>query len=62
MTPNPLLDLSLLSTEISLKAMLKKAGKPVAEIQGRSHYLAELLKGLGGCKIYAEIARTLKYL
>jgi hypothetical protein len=43
--------LSLLSTEISLKAMLEQAGKPVQEIQKRSHKLSELLKDLGQCEI-----------
>ena len=48
--------LSLLSTEISLKAMLEKAGRPVTEIRSRSHDLAKLLKDLDQCKVNAEIA------
>lgn len=48
--------LSLLSTELSLKAMLEKAGMPVAEIRSRSHNLAELLKDLGQCEIQEEVA------
>jgi hypothetical protein len=48
--------LSLLSTEISLKAMLERAGKPVAGIRARSHRLAELLTDLGQCDVEVEIA------
>jgi HEPN domain-containing protein len=47
--------LSLLSTEIALKSMLEKAGKPVGEIRSRSHNLAELLKDLGQCEIQEEV-------
>jgi HEPN domain-containing protein len=46
--------LSLLSTEIALKAMLEKAGKPVPEIRDRSHDLAALLRDLDQCSIQAE--------
>lgn len=48
--------LSLLSTEITLKAMLERAGKPVPDIRGRSHRLAELLSDLGQCEVEVEIA------
>lgn len=49
--------LSLLSTEIMLKAMLERAGKPVPEIRARSHRLAELLSDLGRqCEVEVEIA------
>jgi hypothetical protein len=49
--------LSLLSTEIALKAMLERAGKPVPEIRARSHRLAELLSDLGRqCEVEIEIA------
>ena len=48
--------LSLLSAEISLKAMLEQAGKPVSEIRARSHRLADLLSDLGQCEV--EIAIT----
>ena len=43
--------LSLLSTEITLKAMLERAGKPVPDIRARSHRLAELLSDLGQCEV-----------
>jgi hypothetical protein len=45
--------LSLLSVEISLKAMLERAGKPVPEIRKRSHHLAALLSDLDQCRIGA---------
>lgn len=48
--------LSLLSTEITLKAMLERAGKPVPDIRARSHRLAELLSDLGQCEVEVEIA------
>ena len=48
--------LSLLSTEITLKAMLEHAGMPVSGICARSHRLAELLSDLGQCKVEVEIA------
>jgi hypothetical protein len=47
--------LSLLSTEISLKSMLERAGKPVDEIRARSHRLADLLTDLGQCKVEVEV-------
>jgi hypothetical protein len=47
--------LSLLSTEITLKAMLERAGKPVPEIRVRSHRLAELLSDLGECEVEVEM-------
>jgi len=47
--------LSLLSAEISMKALLERAGKPVSEIRGRSHRLAELLRDLGHCEVEVEI-------
>lgn len=47
--------LSLLSTEISLKAMLEKAGKPVPEIRARSHRLSELLADLDDCEVEVEV-------
>jgi len=46
--------LSLLSTEISLKAMLERAGKPVAEIRAHSHRLADLLTDLGQSEVEVE--------
>lgn len=48
--------LSLLSTEIALKAMLETAGKPVSEIRKRSHNLADLLADLGQCEIQVDVA------
>lgn len=47
--------LSLLSAEITLKAMLEHAGKPVSEIRARSHRLADLLSDLGQCEVEVEI-------
>ena len=52
--------LSLLSTEITLKAMLEHAGKPTSEIRARSHRLAELLSDLGQCEVEIEIASGTK--
>jgi len=48
--------LSLLSSEITLKALLEKAGKPVKEIRAHSHDLKTLLRDLGDCEVQAEIA------
>lgn len=54
--------LSLLSAEITLKAMLERAGKPVCEIRARSHRLADLVADLGGqCEIEVEIAPGTKW-
>jgi HEPN domain-containing protein len=47
--------LSLLSCEISLKALLEKAGTPIKTIRARSHNLNELLNDLGKCKIQVKI-------
>ena len=47
--------LSLLSCEISLKALLEKAGMPIKTIRARSHNLKELLNDLGKCKIQVKI-------
>lgn len=47
--------LSLLSTEITLKAMLEQAGNPVSEIRARSHHLGELLGDLGQCEVEVEV-------
>lgn len=49
--------LSLLSTEISLKAMLEHAGRPVAKIRAHSHKLADLLTDLGQCEIEVEVSQ-----
>ncbi len=48
--------LALLSTEITLKAMLEHAGRPVAEIRARSHRLDDLLSDLGQCEVEVEIS------
>jgi HEPN domain-containing protein len=47
--------LSLLSSEILLKALLEKAGKPVSEIRKHSHDLTALLRELDQCYITDEI-------
>lgn len=47
--------LSLLSTEIALKAMLEQAGKPIDEIRSRSHNITALLSDLDRCSVLAEI-------
>ena len=47
--------LGLLSTEISLKSMLERAGTPLATIRKRSHNLADLLRDLGRCKVEAQV-------
>lgn len=48
--------LSLLSAEITLKAMLEHAGKPILDIRARSHCLAKLLSDLSQCEVEIEIA------
>lgn len=48
--------LGLLSTEITLKAMLERAGKRVPEIRARSHRLADLLLDLGQCEVEVEVS------
>jgi hypothetical protein len=52
--PRAVLYVSLLSTEILLKAMLEKAGKPVKEIRRTGHDLARLLRDLDRCEIEVE--------
>ena len=52
--------LSLLSAEITLKALLERAGKPVSEIRARSHRLAVLLSDIGQCEVEVEIAPGIK--
>lgn len=47
--------LGLLSTEISLKALLEQAGVPVEAIRARSHRLADLLSDLDRCQVEVEI-------
>ena len=48
--------LSLLATEIGIKAMLEQAGEPVANIRKRSHNLGALTRELGKCKVKIELA------
>ena len=49
--------LSQLACEVTLKAMLERAGQPVKQIKGRRHDLAALLVALGRCTVEEEIAR-----
>ncbi len=53
--------LSLLSCEITLKALLEKAGMQVDIIRKRSHKLHELLLDLGRCKVLVEIGNTRRW-
>jgi hypothetical protein len=54
-TLQTVLYLSLLSTEIALKALLERAGQPLDKIKRRSHNLNQLLGDLGKCEIEVEI-------
>jgi hypothetical protein len=54
-TRRTVLYLSLLSIELSLKAMLEQAGAPLVKIRKRSHDLAGLMRDLGRCKVEAEV-------
>jgi len=47
--------LSSLAPEITLKALLEKAGVPVKDIRARGHSLSGLLADLGKCQIQAEV-------
>ena len=47
--------LSSLASEIALKALLERAGKPVQEIKKRQHDLCALLKDIGKCEVLVEI-------
>jgi hypothetical protein len=47
--------LSRLSMELSLKALLERAGKPVAEIKSHWHNLRALLVEVGKCEVEAEV-------
>lgn len=47
--------LSKLSCEITLKALLEKAGVPVPEIKKLSHKLGRLLDRFGDCEVKAEV-------
>lgn len=43
--------LAMLSIELSLKAMLERAGVPIARIRARSHRIADLLTDVDQCTI-----------
>lgn len=47
--------LSSLASEITLKALLERAGMPVKDIKARAHSLSGLLADLGKCQIQAEV-------
>jgi hypothetical protein len=47
--------LSLLSCEITIKALLEKAGYSVKTIKLHSHKLSALLKEIGICEIYKDV-------
>jgi len=47
--------LSSLASEITLKALLEKAGKSIKEIRSRGHCLSNLLDDLGKCEIQAQV-------
>lgn len=49
--------LSSLASEITLKALLERAGLPVKDIKSRGHSLSELLADLGKCQIQTEVAK-----
>jgi len=49
--------LSSLASEITLKALLERAGIPVKDIKSRGHNLSELLADLGKCQIQTEVAK-----
>ncbi|MDO8283228.1 MAG: hypothetical protein Q7U10_11510 [Thermodesulfovibrionia bacterium] len=53
--------LSLLSCEITLKALLEKSGMQINIIRKRSHNLHELLVDLGKCKVPLEIGNTKRW-
>lgn len=46
--------LAMLSIELSLKAMLERAGMPITKIRARSHRIAELFSDLEKCTIEVE--------
>lgn len=56
-----ILYLSLLSCEITLKALLEKAGIQINIIKKQSHKLDQLLVELGRCKVPIEIGSTIKW-
>jgi hypothetical protein len=48
--------LSRLSAEVTIKALLERAGFPLQRIRARSHDLRGLLKDLGECEVEVEVA------
>ena len=50
--------LSLLSTEISLKAMLEKAGYEISAIKRHSHNLKALLTEICRCKVKVQLTKS----
>jgi hypothetical protein len=48
--------LSRLSMEITLKALLERAGVPVGRVKGYSHRLHDLLDAVSQCDVSAEIS------
>lgn len=49
--------LSKLACEITIKALLEKAGKPVDQIKTHGHDLRKLLLNVGQCKVYREVTK-----
>ena len=47
--------LSRLSAELTLKALLEKAGMPISKIRKRSHDLRGLLKDISDCEVEVEV-------
>lgn len=52
--------ISRLSMELTLKALLEKAGFPINRIRTRSHNLRELLKDLGECEVEVHVTNNVK--
>lgn len=52
--------LGRLSAEISMKALLEKAGVPVSSIRAHSHDLRGLLSDLSKCEVEVEVAPGVK--
>jgi hypothetical protein len=49
--------LSRLSAEITLKALLEKAGFPVSHIKSRNHNLKHLLNDVSSCEVLEEVTK-----
>jgi HEPN domain-containing protein len=50
--------LSKLACEITLKALLEKAGRPIKEIKDHQHDLCKLLLSIGQCKVQSEVTKS----